>query len=151
MVDFKIINVRENLSMSPYLGYLFEKEINESELHDDEKKSNKKGVSILLQNLLSNCKKKLPENLKLLKNSMALSVSVILKPNRLLNNFVQVLERLGYTEKIDTVIQHWQSIILQKWKKTEDTVKFWAKVQESNAMMHLGTVHIKTYLTSRRK
>lgn len=62
---------------------------------------------------------------------MALSASVILKPNRLIENFIQLLESFGCTNNIDSIVQQWQTIILQEWAHTEDTVKFWAEVQQS--------------------
>lgn len=130
-MQFESINVKEHLSMSPYLGYLFEKEMNESSLNEDEKNAMKMRCVDFIIKLINELQQRLPENLKLLKNSMALSVSVILKPNRNIDNFIQVLESLGYTENMDNVIQQWQTVILQNWENTEDTVKFWTEVQQS--------------------
>lgn len=130
-MEFETINVREYMSLSPYLGYLFEKELTECTLRNDEKKTIKKRCVDFIIKLIHELQQRLPENMKVLKNSMCMSVSVILKENRIIQNLINLVEGLGEAEKMDNIIQEWTTIKLQKWENTTDTELFWAEVGES--------------------
>lgn len=130
-MEFETINVREYMSLSPYLGYLFEKELTECTRRNDEKKTIKKRCVDFIIKLIHELQQRLPENMKVLKNSMCMSVSVILKENRIIQNLINLVEGLGEAEKMDNIIQEWTTIKLQKWENTTDTELFWAEVGES--------------------
>lgn len=66
-MQFESINVKEHLSMSPYFGYLFEKEMNESSLNEDKKNAMKKRRVDFIIKLINQLQQRLPENLNLLK------------------------------------------------------------------------------------
>lgn len=69
--------------------------MNESAFNEEEKQTIKERCAAFIVKLICELQQGVP-NLKLLKNLIILSVSVILKPNRLIDNIIHVFESLGW-------------------------------------------------------
>lgn len=131
-LNFNSLDVTRYLSPNPYLGYIFETKLQESNLPNDIKNGIKERCVNFVIKLISQLQQRLPENLKCLKNSSCLSVTKILKPTRSLQEIVHLCESFGYApEEIDKIVEQWRTIILQEWVHKGDTVKFWSEVKDS--------------------
>ncbi|CAH2088618.1 unnamed protein product [Euphydryas editha] len=101
-LNFNSLNVTRYLSPNPYLGYIFETKLQESNLPDDIK--NEQFLPICYKNT---------------------------KANKILARNCTSVRKFRLCTSIDKIIEQWRTIILQEWVHKEDTVKFWNEVKDS--------------------
>lgn len=130
--DIFTTKIEEYLDPKPYLGYLFEKHVEEMKKKGlsaaDEDTLRKRCTKFLLV-LIEQIRQRLPDNFQTLRNVALLSVEkalCALKPS-----LIPLMEEVGVPKgTIDAVERQWQSLTTVRWADTSTTEKFWCEVMQ---------------------
>lgn len=128
-VDVYTTKVEDYLDPKPYLGYSFEKHVDDMKktgLAADEEENLRKRCTKFILVLIEQIRQRLPDNIEILRKVSQLAVEkvYVLKPS-----LVPLLEAMGIpSTRIDAIESQWRSIMTVAWKDTSTTQKFWCDV-----------------------
>lgn len=129
-IDIFTQNIRDYLDQRCYLGFRFEKHIQEMKdkgfPREEEEVLRNRCIQFIVC-LIDEIKNRLPENITLMKQISRISVEKALHHNK--ENLVDIMARfVTSTELIAKIDDQWQQIHLLRWNETKDTKNFWSEV-----------------------
>ncbi|CAG5054013.1 unnamed protein product [Parnassius apollo] len=129
-IDIFTQNIRDYLDQRCYLGFRFEKHIQEMKEkgfpREEEEVLRNRCIQFIVC-LIDEIKNRLPENITLMKQISRISVEKALHHNK--ENLVDIMARfVTSTELIAKIDDQWQQIHLLRWNETKDTKNFWSEV-----------------------
>ncbi|CAG5003215.1 unnamed protein product [Parnassius apollo] len=124
-IDIFTQNIRDYLDQRCYLGFRFEKHIQEMKEkgfpREEEEVLRNRCIQFIVC-LIDEIKNRLPENITLMKQISRISVEKALHHNK--ENLVDIMARfVTSTELIAKIDDQWQQIHLLRWNETKDTKK----------------------------
>ncbi|KAH6945410.1 hypothetical protein HPB50_008362 [Hyalomma asiaticum] len=129
-LDVYTTKVEDYLDPKPYLGYSFEKHVDDMKktgLAADEEENLRKRCTKFILVLIEQIRQRLPDNIEILRKVSQLAVEKVL--HVLKPSLVPLLEAMGIpSTRIDAIESQWRSITAVAWKDTSTTQKFWCEV-----------------------
>ena len=124
-------NIEEYLDSHSYLGYRFERKIQElrecKKICKDEENCLRERSKNFLLCLYHQLRQRLPDNPKILSNISSLSVNKVLHPNK--EPIAKLLEFMGISEdKISAIEIQYNKIHLMNWNNNKASEAFWREV-----------------------
>ncbi|TGZ50748.1 Zinc finger protein [Temnothorax longispinosus] len=131
-VDPLLSSIDDYLDPKPYLGYSFEKKIEQLRKDGKINACDEQGIrercKSFLLNLFKQLKQRLPENVAILKKISLLSVDNVLKAVK--EPIQSLVEYMNGSKDIDAIELQLSKINLIDWTNKTDTIKFWDEVNK---------------------
>lgn len=128
--DYINLKVTDHLNPVPYLGYLFESQVHKLPATHSVNIAVIRSRCIAFNvKLVEEIQKRLPRNYEILEKMSLLSEEETLKQSKD-TSIIDLAKEMGIPdEKIDKILQQWQSIHFVDWSPLNgDPISFWAKV-----------------------
>lgn len=123
-------NIEDVLDPKPYMGYLFEKEIElqrEKGISGDQENVLRERCVKFITTLIKQIRQRLPSNVKILQQMSLLSAENTLRVVK--GSLIPLMELLQVSpEDIADIDNQWGDITLVKWKEVRQTIPFWSEV-----------------------